>query len=314
MGHVDELLDFIDFVKLKRGTEGKVCHTRVALDNGGDFFKIGFNSLDTTLDRAQKPFFGKDFKDTSVKKLCLSATCQDIKENDHNVRKIYDVSKVSTLEGTPHSMTGDQKMLLLMCGKSNHAAKCPCGYCNVQTPFNLEEDGDLYTLGELREQNREFEFAGRPILRQSEFDNVVNWPILHGHDDLCVLDRFPISVLHLKLRTVNHICDDLTLKTKRRFGVDIVLVFTKENAIVRQDYHGGSYQGNQCSSIMKKADLLEAKLPEDLKLYTRCLKAYGVLYEKCHGMEVEPGYQRYLEDFKVRFNYFKPIRGYYCYN
>ena len=300
VGHVEEIQDHIDFVKLQRGVEGKLCSTRVALDNGGGFYKIGINVLDQTLDREHKPFFGKDFKDTSVKKLNLIGICQEIKENDHNVRKTYEVAQISKLEGTPHTLTGDQKMVNLLVGKSNHASKCPCGYCNVETPFDLEEDGDLNTLGYLREQNREYVFAGSPSLRQREFDNVVNWPILHGPDDLVVLDRVPLSVLHLKLRCVNHICDDLTKKTKKRFKKDLVLEFAKEHSIVRKDYHGGSYQGNQCSSIMKKVDFLEAKLPENLKPYTRCLRTYGALYEKCHGMKVEPGYERYLEDFKVR--------------
>ena len=125
VGHVEEIQDHIDFVKLQRGVEGKLCSTRVALDNGGGFYKIGINVLDQTLDREHKPFFGKDFKDTSVKKLNLIGICQEIKENNHNVRKTYEVAQISKLEGTPHTLTGDQKMVNLLVGKSNHASKCP---------------------------------------------------------------------------------------------------------------------------------------------------------------------------------------------
>ena len=66
VGHVEEIQDHIDFVKLQRGVEGKLCSTRVALDNGGGFYKIGINILDKSLDREHKPFFGKDFKDYYV--------------------------------------------------------------------------------------------------------------------------------------------------------------------------------------------------------------------------------------------------------
>ena len=295
----NDVEDLVDYMKLSRGTEEKVSHSRIGLDNGKFFFKVGLNVQDTTLDTQQKPFFGNDFKDTGVKRLALIGNAQNIKENYENVSKMYNACQISRFEGTPHTVTGDQKMLSTLCGKPNSSAKCPCGHCNAETPFDFGEGGQLYTLGDLREQHREYVFAGCPRDRQREFDNVVNWPLLHGPDTMLVLDRFPPPVLHLKLRTVNHICDKLSELTKKKCDMDIVLEFTKENWIVRKNYHGGNYQGNQCNKILANVDLLEAKLPEDLRVFTRCLRAYGFVVEKCHGMVVEEGYQKYLEDFKV---------------
>ena len=80
----------------------------------------------------------------------------------------------------------------------------------------------------------------------------MNYPNFAGPPSQKIIDMFPPSVLHLMLRIINHICDDLSKKTKKRFRRDMVLEFAKENAIVRKSYHGGNYQGNQCKSIMRK--------------------------------------------------------------
>ena len=52
---------------------------------------------------------------------------------------------------------------------------------------------------------------------------------------------------------------------------------------------------------MRKVDRLEAKLPGDLKVYTKCLRAYEMVVDKCHGMVVDRDYKMYLEKFKVSF-------------
>ena len=266
VGVVEEPLDFLDYVKIKRGLEAKDCHARISKDSGKDFYKIGMNVLDKSKEK-EKPFFGDEFKDTGVKRLTLLGAAENVKESYENVRDLYNECQIEKFQGTPHTYTGDQKILSIMCGKPNSNCKFPCCYCNAETPYGFKEDGDLYELGYLQEQNREYVFAGSPSLRQRDYENVVNYPIFAGPPSQNIIDMFPPSVLHLMLRVINHICDDLTNKTKKRFRKDIVLEFAKENAIVRKSYHGGNYQGNQCRSIMRKVDRLEAKLPGDLKVY-----------------------------------------------
>ena len=70
-----------------------------------------------------------------------------------------------------------------------------------------------------------------------------------------MLDLFPVPELHVNLRVTNHICDNLTKRSKEQCGTDKVLEFAKANSIVRKNYHGGSYEGNQCNRILKKAHL-----------------------------------------------------------
>ena len=81
----NDVEDLVDYMKLSRGTEEKVSHSRIGLDNGKFFFKVGLNVQDTTLDTQQKPFFGNDFKDTGVKRLALIGNAQNIKENYVNM-------------------------------------------------------------------------------------------------------------------------------------------------------------------------------------------------------------------------------------
>ena len=118
------------------------------------------------------------------------------------------------------------------------------------------------------------------------------------------INKFPPPVLHLKLMTVNHICDHLTLQTKKHCGRDLVFEFAKEESICRKSYHGGNYQGNQCNDIMKKVDKLEQKLPRKLKKFTKCLRKFKVIVDEVFGCQVTVTFQEILgmmEDFKKNY-------------
>ena len=299
---VENIEDYIDYIKIQRGITDKEIHLRWGYDNGNEFYKVTVNAMVKSPEESSKEIYGSEYKDTGVKRLNIIGLAHNIKESYANVRKINKECKISKLNHVPHTHTGDQKILICFCGKPGSSCGSPCGHCDAKQPLTLERpSGKLYTLGILRGHHRRFKAAGSPKKKQADYDNVVNEVLFDEDDEEYVIDIFPPPVLHLKLRTVNHICDHLSLQTQKHCGCDLVLEFAKEENIVRKSYHGGNYQGNQCNDIMKKVDKLEQKLPRKLRKFTKCLRKFKVIVDETFGCEVKVTLQEILdmmEDFK----------------
>ena len=192
--------------------------------------------------------------------------------------------------------TGDQKMGYALSGHQGQNSTRPCMYCLVLGPtIQGDDEGEMRTLGMNRKNYQDYLANGAKRKEASKYNNIADEPLFIGPDEKYILDCFPPPVLHLKLRSLNHICDHLTAETKQRFkdsdgkGIDLVLNFCKDNHIVKKSYFGGQYEGNMCNAILKKVDKLEDTLPDDLKKYTRCLANLNVVVQKACGMTVESG-------------------------
>ena len=48
--------------------------------------------------------------------------------------------------------------------------------------------------------------------------------------------------------------------------------FTKDLSIVREEYHSGNFEGNECSKILKNCEKLREILPEDYSTFADCLE------------------------------------------
>ena len=192
-------------------------------------------------------------------------------------------------------------MEYIVTGKSGPQGKCCCYYYRVRGPLTGQEEVvELYTIGMLREHNRQFVANGSKLKDAQLYDNMIHAPLLTGPDFMLVLDQFLPPQLHLLLRSVNHIVENLQLNSQKLYGTDFVMDFVKKNAIVRQNYHGGGFEGNQCSDILKKVSILESKLPEDLKVYTKCLKSLNIVKKRCFESVAHTNYLASIQDSAVK--------------
>ena len=141
------------------------------------------------------------------------------------------------------------------------------------------------------------------MLRQKcEEDCIVRDTLFHGPDSKYVLEVFPPNTLHLMLRSTNHILKQLAKKCLDTCGQDLVIKFVKDNHIVRQSYHSGDFEGNQCTEVLKKVDKLETLLPKKLTIFTDCLKAFRLVVKNLFAVEAAPAnYPLLLRDFEISF-------------
>ena len=118
-------------------------------------------------------------------------------------------------------------MEYIVTGKYGPQGKCCCYYCRVRGPLTGQEE-ELYTIGMLKEHNRQFVANNGSRLKDTQlYDNVIHAPLLSGPDYLLVLDQFPPPQLHLLLRSVNHIMENLQLNSQKLYGTDFVMDFVK---------------------------------------------------------------------------------------
>ena len=212
---------------------------------------------------------------TGVKKLQILGIVENVSETHSNVEKLVEACDLQDLDHESLTFTGDQKMGYTLCGHQGQNSTRPCMYCLALKPLTGDEDAELRTLGQIRKNYQDFEAAVGPSKKGSLHNNIAHRPLLPGPDDKLVLDCFPVPTLHVKLRAVNHMLDQLTAESMKRFGTDIVVEFCKQSHIVKKDYFGGNYEGNMVDAILKKLTRLDEKLPEDLKKFTRSLKRLG---------------------------------------
>ena len=66
---VENIDDYLDYIKIQRGITDKDIHLRWGFDNGQEFYKVCINVLDKSPKESSKEMYGSDYKDTGVKRL-----------------------------------------------------------------------------------------------------------------------------------------------------------------------------------------------------------------------------------------------------
>ena len=271
--------EYLEDLRVFRDIPVPDCHKKIGIDKGQESLKMtgGVLNKKSNIASTQNSLFSKDLKYTGVKKIQILGIAENVSESHSNVEKLVKACNLSELDHKTMTYTGDQKMGYCMSGHQGQNSTKPCMYCLVIAPLTSKDEAELRTLGLNRQNCRDFHASTSKQKLGKNHNNIVHEPLFIGPDDKLILDCFPVPALHIKLRSVNHICDHLTIQSKKKFkdadgnSIDMVLEFCKDNHIVKKNYFGGQYEGNQCNAILKQVDKLEAKLPRSLKKFTKCL-------------------------------------------
>ena len=66
--------------------------------------------------------------------------------------------------------------------------------------------------------------------------------------------------------------------------------FAKTVDMLSSQYHGGAFDGSQCTGLLKSLNKFEAMLPEELACYMDCLSALNDVTTACLGKELTSNY------------------------
>ena len=286
---------------------------RLGMDGGQDFLKISLNivnedeiSLPPKRSRYSEGVAPLLQKSTSVKKSFILSIMPDIKELYFNMALILSHLKCDLLHFPSKlvKITADLKVVNKILGIQGHSCIHSCPFCVDSSPF-LDSDAERRTLGGLRREYSHFESAGCPLGKAKYFYNVVHPPLIEGEDNVFIKDIFVPPELHIFTGIVNHIIDFLITLTPS----DLIINYFKSKNIVRASYHGGKFEGNQCSKIMNKLDEMELMLQTSQNFITivNCipiidlLRKFKVVKSSCFSYDLSLNYKDVIRSFEESY-------------
>ena len=303
---VDELLRRL---VESRELDEETMTVKIGLDGGQGSLKVVMSVVakidDTKTGRRQ---FGEGVatehhKLGSVHRLMVLACMADAPENYNTVKLMLDKLAITNFN---YTVCSDMKIVYILLGKSVGNLTHGCIFCTAKKPYQSE--GELYTLGMLRDLHKEFVANGSSKKKQADYQNVIHVPLL-GQDldpDTQVLGLIAAPELHLMLGSGGNLKTALEKKVfeTEDEGQAFLEKFLIANNITRKGYQDShSLEGNQTRMFLKSAEKLraaymEAGLLEKALPYIECLEALSEVVDSCFGMELKNDYEETIARFK----------------
>ena len=106
--------------------------------------------------------------------------------------------------------------------------------------------------------------------------------------------KSPPPPLHLLL-SVNH-----ATKALEKVWPEGLYEWTKQALQKFEKYFGGTLEGNQCSKLIDKFDILEniAGGRSDIMPFVQFFKAFSWVKKACFGLKLEPNFEEIIDEFK----------------
>ncbi len=309
---VKDPTEFVNYVKEERGRER--VRVKVGIDGGGGavgFLKACMGVIGddeprspTASPLAQKPpvpIGGDRFKETGVKKLMIVGIGQGIPENHENMRTFMTELQLRSLA---FCLATDLKLSNILAGLMSHASSYPCTWCEA-SKSNIQKDipGLLRTFGSIREKARRYkqEVAEGKRVGGQQFMGCVEMPLLDNPDGEEVLDAIAPPELHLMLGVVAKLFDELTDRMQKELKSTAPTDWARHQHIMREQYRGGTLEGNQCRQLLKKSLDLARSLPDKYKVYGLVLHRFDEVVTSCFGLEVVGDPETKIRDFKEAY-------------
>ena len=160
----------------------------------------------------------------------------------------------------------------------------------------LQDCGELRTLGSLEKQRTDWMDASGDLKRAKDYGNVVNKPMFASTPETLVLDILPPPELHLLIGPVNTIFSAMAKEWPGAAEWAVACHVQKE------DYHGGSFNGNACRALLLKSDLLRSMCPFFCLKYVEVFRAFKCVVDSCYGTELSADFEDRIHEFRHAFN------------
>ena len=231
---------------------------RIGLDGGQTMFKLVMNIINTT-DDVQSD----QYKDSGVRKTCILAVVEGIKENYENVNTI--ISSINNFDRIKYFICSDLKLINIICGIQSCSSKHPCPYCLAESHNLFSSEFPKRSVKSISDSSHAFKRAGSVAKDSKMYGNCINLPLLPGCTEEFILDVCAPPQLHMLQGIVKHVYDNIY---KEWPGVAHWLA---EINIKQKNYHNGTFVGNDCMLMLKKLDKLQQMAPLCIQKYVHLL-------------------------------------------
>ena len=114
--------------------------------------------------------------------------------------------------------------------------------------------------------------------RAKDYGNVVHLNLFSENaDDELILTKVPPPELHLLIGPVNKMFDELC-----KIWPHCEDVWMKPLRIKREEYHGDSFNENDCRKLLKNVDILDQSCPSDFRGYVNAFNAFNEVVHLCY--------------------------------
>ncbi len=285
----------MDFIKSERRVNS--CRAHFGLDGGGGFLKLCLNVIEEPRTPSQSPVAKKPpagasrFLDSGVKKLLVVAIVANVQENYHNVKTLLDASNIP-ISSLQFSLGTDMKLANILCGIMQHSSVHPCCWCEISREYSItpETVPKRRTLGRIREFVRRYKECLRTgkKVRPQDFFNCIEMPLFTDlPDDIEILDLIPPPELHLMMGVVSKLYEEVLARLERD-GEDRKKIehWAAAHNIVREEYRGGTMEGNKCRALLKQAVDLGKQLPQQYRVFAVALIRFSKVVTACFSKEL----------------------------
>ena len=182
---------------------------------------------------------------------------------------------------------------------TTHASKfgCPYGKCYKDRNTGKWKKGTLRNLSNLTLDQLDWAVNGKADRSKlKDFYNVEFKPLLtEENKGIAIVALAPPPALHtFLLGPVNDLMELLEKKRPVEF-----LEFTGSLHIVKEKYHSGKYEGNECRKILANVGCLKFLLPSEYQIFAKCLEALGKSYAAVGGMKLRGNYAEAIAEFSA---------------
>ena len=113
---------------------------------------------------------------------------------------------------------------------------------------------------------------------------------------ICVL---PLPELHLHIGPVNTLYEEVS---RRWDGIE---EWINKLDVKREEYHGGSFNGNDSRKLLKNIKILEDLAPPKFKRYIDTSKTFNEVAHACCGKTLSSDYQEKIKRFRISYRRLK---------
>ena len=71
--------------------------------------------------------------------------------------------------------------------------------------------------------------------------------------------------------------------------------------VIRNDYHGGAFEGNQCRTLLKNVDKLKEMIPQEFQGFVETFEMFDRVVSACYSTHLSPDYKYHIENFKTSY-------------
>lgn len=284
--NVPGLIAFRKLVEVHDDT--KDVRNVIGLDDGKSILKIVWNwSMMTLTETTKRKLMGP-------KRSLILAAVSKVKETCHNVSVLMELSNINEVE---YSLSMDLKLVNICIGICSHSSRYPCPYGEC---FR-DKDG-VWVKGEDRTVGRivghRMNWIGRSRKpggnrsRLKDYMNCENVPLINGDPEDPIFKTIPPPPLHtVLLGPVNHVFKELSKRHPR------ILKTVSSLHIQRSQYHGRSFEGNQCRHLLKSIEKL--KIPDAFKEFRDVFLAIRDLHKMCNEEVLSNSYHKVIDKFRT---------------